>query len=463
MNRTARLALVPAFILLCSGATFGQLSDAAKRAPNADTAAITRHIDAAVKSLTTDDPDKQARGREDLATGLVIAADPNAQPSPVFIDAYTTALAKALTPLANHEDMRVRLNAAIVAARVAERAGNDRLAEVAVRFMNDKNPAVALWGVKAARAMLPMALTKGGDNNPLVKGLIQIVERVMTGAAVTEVYDAVSLNVITAKPPPGPAVIKGAVPVMLRVFRLRVDGYGVVPPPDAALDNVASEFLSFGPVWQQMAAPQRTEAVQAMADLLSYAAQHAQLLEGADRTELITIFKRTGAALQVIGDANKMPAVANAAREVQRISTGMDGTEIIQRVTTLTDALKQAFPGLQDTKKIQLAPIDDAGGPPGEAPPAGEEGTGEAPAPGTTPPAGKAPAPGATGPGPGAPGTGAPGAGTPPPPGGRGAPPRPTPGTPGQEGADAPGAPPPPANGQPPAPGGPNRPPAPPR
>lgn len=446
MNRTARLALVPALILLCSGATFGQLTDTAKRAPNADNAAIQRHIDAAIKNLTSEDPDKQSRGREDLVNGVVIASDANAQPSPVFLDAYTTALVKALTPLTNHEDMRVRLNAAIVAARVAERAGNDRLADVAVRFMNDKNGAVALWGVKAARAMLPAALAKGGENNALVKALVQVVERVISGAAITEVYDAVSLNIIQVQQPP--AVIKGAVPVMLRVFRTRVDTYGAMPPPDAVIDNVASEFLSFSRVWQQMNPQQRTEAVQAMADLLNYAAQHAQLLEGADRIDLITIFKRTGAALQVIGDANKMPAVSNAAREVQRISTGMDGTEIIQRVTTLTDALMQAFPGLKKPPQIQLAPLDSGGPPLGDEPPAGEEGTGAAPPPGTAPAQGKAPP---------APPRGSQPRSAAPMPDEGGAQPAGAADGPGNEGADAP-----PGNGQPPAPR-PNRPPPPPR
>ena len=408
MNRTGRLALVPALILVCSGATFGQqLGDAAKRAPSADAAAIQRHVDAAVKNLTSDDPEKQGRGRDDLAGGVVIAADPNLQASPVFLDAYAGAVAKALAPLTSHEDMRVRLNAAIANARVAERAGGTRLTDVTIRFMNDKTTAVALWGVKAARALLPAALAQGGDS-PLLKAFTQVVERVLTGAAITEIYDALSLDIFRANPPPQPAVIKGAVPVMIRVFRVRVDSYGGgSPPPDPAVDNVASEFLSFGRVWQQMTPAQRTEAVQTMADLLSYAGQYAQLMEGADRADLMPIFKRTGAALQVIGDANKMPAVSTAAKAVQQASTGMDGTEIVQRVTTLTDALKQAFPGLKDPPRIQLAPLEgeNAGAPAGEVPPdeAAPAGNGAAPGkappagttpPGSAPPAGRPPTPG---------------------------------------------------------------------
>ena len=65
MNRTGRLALVP-LVLLFSGATFGQITDAMKTAPNADAGAIARFVDAAVKNLTVEDADKQAKAREDL-------------------------------------------------------------------------------------------------------------------------------------------------------------------------------------------------------------------------------------------------------------------------------------------------------------------------------------------------------------------------------------------------------------
>ena len=326
----APLRNCPRLVLLCSGVSFGQLSDAAKKAPNADAAAIQRHVDAAVKNLSSDDAEKQAKGRDDIAGGVVLA-DPAAMPSPVFLDAYAAAVAKALTPLAQHADMRVRLNAAIANARVAERAGNTRLMDLTVRFINDKTSAVALWGVKAARSMLPTVLGLGQNNNPLLAALAQAVQRVGFGPIVTEVYDALSLNIVQANPKPPPNVVKGAAGEMLRVFRIRVNGYAGGVPPDPAVDNVASEFFSFSVVWQQLTPPQRVEAVQAMADLLSLAAQHSQFMEGEDRQVLMPIFKRTGA--RPPGDrrrAEERP-VSTAAKEVTRISSGMDGTEIISK------------------------------------------------------------------------------------------------------------------------------------
>ena len=400
MNRTGRLALVP-LVLLCSGATFGQITDAMKTAPNVDAGAIQRFVDAAAKNLAGDDADKQSKAREDLSNGVQLAAGNTTPLSPVFADAYAGAVAKALAPLAGHEDMRVRLNAAIVNARVAERVGNTRLKDVTIKFINDKTNAVALWGVKAARAMLPAILS--GPNaaaDPLVVAMVQAVQRAHYGPIVTEVYEALGLNVITANPKPPANVIKGAVPEMLQVLRSRVDDYAGGIPPDPGIDNTASEFFSFSTVWQQMTPQQRTDAVQAMTDLLALAGQHAALMEGDERQPLLTVFKRTGSALQVIGDSVKSSALSNAAKEIQKVSTGMDGTEVSTRSTALAAAARTAFPGLKPAPTLPVAPPDaaeatgtgaeqPAPGADGKAPPAGAAPGGATT--GGTPPAGGAP------------------------------------------------------------------------
>ena len=357
MNRTGRLALIPALVLVSCGATFGQLNDTIKKAPNPDNAAIQQFVENAVKNLTSDDPDKQARGRDDLAAGAALN-DATAQASPVYLDAYATAVAKALTPLTQHEDMRVRLNAAIATARVAERAGNTRLADLAVKFMNDKTSAVALWGVKAGRRMLPVSIQAGG-NNVLLPALGQSVQRyLLITPIVIEVYDALALDVLNPQNRPSDAMIKTVVPPMLQVFHTRVGSYGAAVPPDPAIDNVASEFFVSQSVWKVMTPQQRTEAVQLMADLISFAGQHAALMEGADRQPLIAVFKRTGAALQVIGDSMQNSTLSNAAKEVQKVSTGMEALDISKRTDALAEALKAPFPGVKPSPKLQLVPPD---------------------------------------------------------------------------------------------------------
>jgi hypothetical protein len=89
-------------------------------------------------------------------------------------------------------------------------------------------------------------------------------------------------------------------------------------------------------------------------------------MEGQDRQSLIPVFKRTGAALQVVGDAVKNQRVVDTAKAVQAISTGMDGTEIVQRTTALTEALQKAVPGVKPSPKLELVPPEAEA----EAPPA---------------------------------------------------------------------------------------------
>src|SRR5437763_1905178 len=70
--------------------------------------------------------------------------------------AYATALNNALLPLFRNPDARVRLDAAIVAGRVAGRIGTPQfLAPAALAAVNDKAEPVVLWGVKAAYYIIP--------------------------------------------------------------------------------------------------------------------------------------------------------------------------------------------------------------------------------------------------------------------------------------------------------------------
>src|SRR3989442_417010 len=144
MNRFGRpaLALLPAFTLcLFAGRALAQtavITDAVKTSPDvaANRATIQQYVDAAAKRLASEEVDDQSKGRTQLVDGAQLrAGGANAQPSDAYLDAYALAVAKALTPLTGHDDMRVRLNAAIAAARIAEKASNLRLADVAIKFM----------------------------------------------------------------------------------------------------------------------------------------------------------------------------------------------------------------------------------------------------------------------------------------------------------------------------------------
>ncbi len=366
MNRLRRLALVPLLSFVFAGAASGQITNAIKQAPDvaAHRQTIQSYVDTNVKVLAGADEEKRRDARERLVAGVIS----DGEASPVFLDFYAGALNKALLPLAKHEEMHVRLNAAVAAARVAQRANNARLAEVAVAFMNDKSPAVALWGVKAARHMLP-SVVQQGEKNPLTPTMVQVAQRSVTAPIVVEVYDAFTMDVFDLSKKTPPATLKAVIPQMLRVFRNRIELYKLPSgPAEPAADNIAAEFLTYQPVWQQMSPAQRTEAMQAIADLLGYAGQHAEIMLPEERNALLPVFRRTGKALQVVGDDLRSKEIAEAAQNVQKISSQMDGPDITKRTAAVLDALKSTkeFAALKATPKLELLPPEEGAPPPTE-------------------------------------------------------------------------------------------------
>ena len=391
MNPLGRTALVALVVLSFSGATFGQIPNNVKTAPDvsANRQQIDDFVNTNAKKMASEDPKEQGDARDALIGGAVVTGNPAAGqvPSPAYFDAYTQSVDKAVTPLAANPDMRVRLNAAIVIARVAEKANNDRLATAAIKFMNDKQPAVALWGVKAARPMLPAVLSLAGGQKPLAPALAQTVQRhALLSSIISEVYEALTLNLfnLPSGQRPAPATIKGAIPVMLRVFRMRVDGYTGGLPVDPSVDNIPAEWLSFQPVWSQMTPAQQLETVQAISDLLGLLGQHAEVMSGDERAPLLPVFRRTGKAIQVIGDSNNLPQVSAAAKAVQNISAGTEGSDVRKATDGVAAALKAApqFASIKDPPQLNLAPPQE----PDSATPA-ESSTGK----GAAPPADKAP------------------------------------------------------------------------
>ena len=369
MNRLCRPALVPplGFLLLSvvfAGPASGQLTNAIKQAPDIapHRQTIQSYIDTHVKTLAGEDDEKRGTARERLIEGV----SSDSPLSPVYLDFYAGALNKALLPLAKHENMHVRLNAAVAAAKVAQKAENARLVEAAIAFMNDKSGAVALWGVKAARYMLP-GIVQQGEKNQLTPAMFQAVQRSITSPIVVEVYDALAMNVFDPAQKPNPAALKVTIPEMVRVLRHRVGMYRFPPgPPEPSVDNVAAEFLLYTPVWQQMTPAQRTEVMQTIADLIGFAGQHAEVMLPEERGPLLPVFVRTGKAIQVVGEELKNKALADAAQSVQKISSQTDGAEIAKRTADVLTAMKSSpqFAKLKDTPKLELLPPDEGAAPP---------------------------------------------------------------------------------------------------
>src|SRR6185437_15244537 len=78
--------------------------------------------------------------------------------TPAFFDQYADAVNKKIMSAATNKDQRVRLNVAIVVAKIAAKAENGRLASVTQVLLKDKSDAVALWGLQSAKYVVPALL-----------------------------------------------------------------------------------------------------------------------------------------------------------------------------------------------------------------------------------------------------------------------------------------------------------------
>jgi hypothetical protein len=220
-----------------------EVRTAASAKPHAAT--IQAFVAAQVKALADDkNPTAQQRARE----ALVREASPSGvNPSASFLDIYATSLNGALLPLAKSPSPRVRLNAAIVTQRVASRAGNTRLTEAATAFAQDESVGVAMWGVRASQALLPLLAT-AGTSTKLTAAVADAVRRHGGfGDLAEEAYKALTLNNNTK------LITPKSVPVLLndvlRLVEFRGGQYVKQTPPRPDVDVRGINFLTSSAVW----------------------------------------------------------------------------------------------------------------------------------------------------------------------------------------------------------------------
>src|SRR4051812_2504955 len=169
MNHRPRTAIRPLMLLVCVAAALaapcGSASAQAQMPANARTAVdATPHrqaIDVFVKQQVERLNDTKTAGAIRQAR-VQLEAQVGGSPTPSFMQVYAASLNANIQPLASAKELITRLNAAIIVAHVAERVKNAELAPAAAKFMNDPQDAVALWGVKAAKQIIPVLLNAGG-------------------------------------------------------------------------------------------------------------------------------------------------------------------------------------------------------------------------------------------------------------------------------------------------------------
>jgi hypothetical protein len=290
--------------------------------------------------------------------------------SPAYLDAYAQSLSRQLLPLLKDKNvtLRMRLNLAIVAERIASKSGNAAMMDAAVALMDDKAEPVAMWGAKAAGHIVPRLIKQGGASKQgqrLAAAILGAVRKFpASGPVVEEAYDALSLSGQELQDPEMPDnVLLGLVQPLIDLLGFRVQQFAAGLPPTPAADTEATTFLTYQRVWNQLSAKQKGQVVSLLCNYLSLAAQHAANMDPADRAPLIGAFQRGGSALVVIGTAlqGKEGEIATTGAAVRKVTAQTSADGLTTRVEAACKALVTSgkFPDLKPAPTLEV-PVDDA-------------------------------------------------------------------------------------------------------
>jgi hypothetical protein len=282
------------------------------------------------------------------------------QPSAAFLDAYADVLAEKLDPLATNPDPRIRLNVAVITAKVGEKANNQRLMPIVVKQLADDNEGVVIWAVKASKYIIPSLLNSSttAHSNLLVPALAEAAKaHIKSGQIVQSAYDSLRIE----QSPSGvtsaawPTAVQVVVPVMQELLTMRLDQYKDGMPELPLNETAAATFLTDEKVWKAESPPSQLHTVQLITNLIGEVAQRLGSVGTVEGGELRKIIQRAAGALIVVGrwvgEESQMRAAANplstmspsmSVEEVQAkanaLVPGLNKIKVFQNVQPLTKA-----------------------------------------------------------------------------------------------------------------------------
>lgn len=332
---------------------------------------ITAAVNAQVASLTGGNPAASAAARDALINAVSPGGGGN--PTAGFLNAFAVALDAGVMPALSDPSDMVRLNAAITVARVAQRTDNAVLVGSTIALLNDKSPFVVLWGLKAARSVIPAVL-----QNPAIKsdGILAAVVKAAnahgTGAMgapiAVEAYEALMLGIFEpAARKPADAELRAVIPVIQQLLQQRAQIYAKGMPPEPMAENRATLFLVNSRVWGLHNAKQKLVSVQAMSNLVGLGAQHYDAATPDQRASLAPMISNVTSAIAVVPEAAPIQAQLAPAVKINAAAA----PEVVTRDTAaIVPALKtiNAFSTIQPAPAVAPNTGDSGGSQPSTAP-----------------------------------------------------------------------------------------------
>jgi hypothetical protein len=308
---------------------------------------ISNYVQDRVNTISSDaDPVQTEKSRESLLDEVRGLTPPSAD----FLNRYSKQLSVSLPPLLSPSvNVRVRLNVAIVVAGVAQASQDAQLAQLVIQELNDPSEAVVLWGLKAARDVLPSALGVTNLKLQLIAAISKSAQRLGTGRILNAAYSALAVDI-----KPGVAPLDLIVP-MQNLLNWRIKQYTVAVPPEPPADAIATTFLTERDVWSPNI-PQQAATVQALADLIAAAITDLPAAQQDDHDELILLLKKTGEAIFVIGINNADPTLQAAATPLSHIDQRPPPMQPAAAAALAVQGLAVRFPTLRTPAIFATAP-----------------------------------------------------------------------------------------------------------
>lgn len=310
--------------------------------------AIGTFLASQVQQLANDSQPQAQQAARDAIASQVVSSDA----SSTFLDAYSRLLNEDLLPLTKNEHLRVRLNAAIAAARVADRAQNAHLAPVALAFIHDSSEAVIFWGLRAADSIVPTLLHNPliAHDNPLIQSIVPAAKAHPDGPVVQAAYDTLSLGIINNRPwvqTVTPDMLNVTIPMMLDLLEFRVDRYVHKLPQDPQSENRATLFLADNRTWAAETDAQHVQSAKLIVKLLSLLCDYTANADVSRRDSLIPVVQQTASALWVVGDFNQSATLKSALDPLIKLGINTKPQDLLDMSSAVYQAAK-SLPGLSD-------------------------------------------------------------------------------------------------------------------
>jgi len=317
---------------------------------------IADFVNGHVSKMKSGTPAELSASRDALVAAV------GGQPSISFNELYADAVNTAIPTLLKVGKVAVRVNAAIVVTRVAERTSSARLAPVVKALLSDDSPGVAIWAMRAAR---PLVLSILSDpilaSNNLVPAVIEAVRKhISAGPVAAEAYNALTSALLdrsvrsTFTTPQLQKLVPVIIDAVQTIYEIRVKLYEQGIPPEPSVDGKgAMLFLLDTQNWQIASDKQKAKTGElALWSGVLAAKRQSQQEYSTKRAELLEVVRYQGRSLVLLADFTQSATLKTAAEDMARVTNFSPAAQVLQSASDIPEAIKS----VPLFKSIQMPP-----------------------------------------------------------------------------------------------------------